>query len=164
MIAEATHRGLIHNGVTRYEPSLGDWYEPGGDVSAKPPELLQKLADICPPTAILSVPAEFGTALGTRRTHWIAEHAGILAWMRELAAGKPAHFRQWLAAARDFYPASKVGWNLSTSEDDVRFLPEVSDDALIATFMESIQGRQLLLATFHDVANQLGAGLVQGAA
>jgi hypothetical protein len=49
---------------------------------------------------------------------------------------------------------AKVGWQVSLSEDDARFLPEVADDALIATFLETVQGRQLLLTTFQAVVDR----------
>ena len=154
--AECTRRGLIHGGVTRYAPSLGTRFEPGGDATSEPPAILRDLLQICPATAILSIPETLAANASASACHWNAEHASWLWWLRRLATTDPALFRKWLAEARDAFPSAKTGWNISTSEDDVRFLPEVPDDALVPTFLETVQGRQLLLVTWQDVADRLG--------
>ena len=70
-----------------------------------------------------------------------------LAWMaglRTIARAEPAFFREILRAAQERFAFDKVGAVISTNEEDVRFLPEVSDAELERTFLEDPRGRQLL--------------------
>ena len=70
-----------------------------------------------------------------------------LAWMaglRAIARTEPALFREILRAAQEHFAFDKVGAAISTNEEDVRFLPEVSDAELERTFLEDPRGRQLL--------------------
>ncbi len=70
-----------------------------------------------------------------------------LAWMaglRTFARVEPALFREILRAAQERFAFDKVGAVISTNEEDVRFLPEVSDTELERTFLEDSRGRQLL--------------------
>ena len=70
-----------------------------------------------------------------------------LAWMaglRAIARVEPALFREVLRAAQEQFAFDKVGAPISTNEDDVRFLPEVSDAELERTFFDEPRGRQLL--------------------
>ena len=70
-----------------------------------------------------------------------------LAWMaglRAIARAEPALFRELLRAAQERFAFDKVGAAISTNEEDVRFLPEVSDTELERTFLEDPRGRQML--------------------
>jgi hypothetical protein len=154
LIAEMVDRGLIHNGLTRFAPSFGSDYEAGSEPPENARGLVNRFSTVCPSTAAgLSLPAELAIDAGSE-AHWNAEHASILAWLKHLAITDPAQFRRWLTAARDEFPVAKVGWQVSLSEDDARFLPEVGDDALVSTFLETVQGRQLLLTTFQAVVDR----------
>src|SRR4029077_9014092 len=73
--------------------------------------------------------------------------ASGLAWMaamRVVARVEPALFREVLHSAQEHFVFDKVGAAISTNEEDVRFLPEVSDAELERTFLEDARGRQLL--------------------
>jgi hypothetical protein len=154
--AEAGRRGLIHGGITRFAPCLGMWCQPGGQSSPEASEMIRRLATVCPPTAVLSVPDSIAGAEITGAIHRNAEHTGRLLWLRHLAQKDPAKFRDWVKVAHQAFPTAAERWEISTTEDDVRFLPTVADDALVSTFLETMQGRQLLLATWSDVADLLG--------
>lgn len=79
-----------------------------------------------------------------------------LAWMaglRAIARAETALFRQILRAAQERFPFDKVGAAISTNEEDVRFLPEVTDPELEPTFLEDPRGRQLLHVSARSMAN-----------
>ena len=154
LAAEILHRSLIHGGVTRVAPSLGISFEPARLESAPLPGLIPQIQAVFPPTVRLSLPRELAEPAGLSETHWDAAAEGALAWLRRMAAEEPGRFREWLNNAHELFPTARIGWNLSTSEDDVRFLPEVADDVLASTFLDSIQGRQLLLATWEDLSGR----------
>lgn len=141
---ECIKRGLIHNGATRFAPSFAPALQPGFQTL---PESFVAPEWHLPPAAVLSVPA----ILSIPTAHLDATDSAILAGFRRMASADPRMFRNWLVAARNAFPTARAGWNLSTSEDDVRFLPEVPDEALESTFLDTLQGRQLLLVTFQNV-------------
>ncbi len=79
-----------------------------------------------------------------------------LAWMaglRAIARVEPALFREILRAAQGQFAFDKVGAVISTNEEDVRFLPEVSDAELERTYLEDNRGRQLLHVAARSLAN-----------
>lgn len=153
---EILGRSLVHGGASRFAPSFGDAGEPGAEPREEIAALISQLSEVAPAAAVLSVPYPLATATSISHLHWNAEHASIFAWLTRLATTNPPQFRKWLAAARDLFPVEKTGWHISTSEDETRFLPEVPDHALVPTFLETTQGRQLLLVTWQEVADSLG--------
>lgn len=152
--AELLRRGLIHGGVTRLAPSFGPWFERGADSAAEAPEIISEISRALPAGVMLVLPGELAGKVGDASVHPDATDESVLAWLRRLAERQPARFREWLAKAHAAFPTARAIGHFTTSEDDVRFLPEVADDALAATFLESTQGRQLLLATWTDVAEE----------
>lgn len=62
-------------------------------------------------------------------------------------------FRRILHVAQDHFMYDKPTEHLSTTEDDVRFLPDVPDSELERIFLEDFRGRQLL----HVAANSVCA-------
>lgn len=85
--------------------------------------------------------------------------AAFFAMLRGLAEKQPGLFREMLLAARDAFPLVRTGWSLSIGDDDVMMMPEVDDDALASTFLDSFQGRQLLLCTWDAVCETFGGRL-----
>ena len=79
-----------------------------------------------------------------------------LSWMaglRTLARVEPVLFREILGQAQERFAFDKVGEPITTNEEDVRFLPEVSDAELERTFFEDARGRQLLHVSARSQAN-----------
>ena len=76
-----------------------------------------------------------------------------LAGLRAVARTGPALFREILRAAQERFAFDKVGAAISTNEEDVRFLPEVSDAEFERTFLEDPRGRQLLHVAAKSQAN-----------
>jgi hypothetical protein len=77
-----------------------------------------------------------------------------VAWMealRLIARGAPELFRELLCAAQEHFIFDRVGHPLSTTEDDVRFLPSVPDAQLENTFLDDPRGRQLLHVTAGSI-------------
>ena len=80
-----------------------------------------------------------------------------LRWMaalRVIARVEPALFRDILRSAQEHFAFDKVGADISTNEEDVRFLPEVSDEELERTFLEHVRGRQLLHVTAGSILRE----------
>jgi hypothetical protein len=151
LAAELCHRGLIHGGAVRIAPCIGPRGEENVAHGSTAPGQWEPFTRVLPETAILSVPGACGAAL-EKRLHCDATDASRLAYLRHLAATAPGAFRTWLTAAHASFPTATGRWRVSTTEDDVRFLPEVPDDALTSTFLENTIGRELLLTTWEDVA------------
>lgn len=138
-------------GATALAPSLGAELEMG-DAFTGDTAIFADFAAIAAASAIkLSLPQSASTA----STHLDATEAAPLAFLRELASHQPALFREWLKCAQLHFATVRPAWRISTTEDDIRFLPEVSDDALAATFLDEKRGRQLLLVTFSAVKDEL---------
>ena len=79
--------------------------------------------------------------------------AGI-AWMeaaRVIARTEPALFREVLVCAQEHFVFDRIRHAISTSEEDVRFLPDVTDAELERTFLEDPRGRQLLHVTARSI-------------
>ena len=151
---EAIRRGLIHNSVTRFVPAYAGWHESGGTNPIEVPSILTALHDLLPSSARLSLPDGIARIAGWNDCHWDATERSRLFTLREIATQSPALFREWLLAARNEFSTSMGRLQVSTTEDDVRFLPEVSDEDLAATFLDTKEGKQLLLATWDDVVDQ----------
>jgi hypothetical protein len=159
LCAELGRRGLLSGAGTRLRPAFGPWYEAGGeDADFSPPAALLAFPELCPPGVILSAPLRLARAMGWARAHWDATEESRLAFSAQLARTNPATFRQWLTAAHLAFPVARAGKHFSTTEDDLRALPDVADDQLVATFLETRQGRQLLLATWEDVEPAIKIG------
>ncbi len=143
---EARQRGL---GVTTLTPNLGPAWEPacveaiGSDFAG--------LAEIAAHHGMkLGLPWADGKAADAG--HLDVSEAATLELMRQLARRDPMLFHEWLREAQLSFPLARAGWPISTTEDDARMMPQVADDALEATFLDSTQGRQALLVTFDSVA------------
>ncbi len=154
LAAEILHRGLIHNAMTRIAPALGSAHEPGLVGAQETPTFISDLLAVCPPGIRLSLPQEIAEPAGLAQVDWNAAPEGVFAWLKRMAKDEPRRFREWLKNAQERFPFSRVGWNFTTAEDDVRFLPEVGDDALVSTFLETTQGRQLLLASWEELSGR----------
>jgi hypothetical protein len=154
LCVEVVRRGLIHNAVTRFEPAYAGWYEPGGADPTEVPSVLNSLRNFLPSSAMLSLPDSLGRITGWADCHWDATERSRLVALRKIATQTPSVFREWLVVARNEFPTAKGRHQVSTSEDDVRFLPEVPDEELVSAFLETTQGRQLLLATWDDVVDR----------
>jgi hypothetical protein len=110
------------------------------------------------------IAAKFDMKLGMRSMHAAsnieghidATESAILATLAILAKQQPGLFRQWLDCARECYPVARLSSAVSTDEGDVRFLPDVKDSELEVTFLDTLQGRQLLLATWPHVLSVMG--------
>jgi hypothetical protein len=77
-----------------------------------------------------------------------------MAALRVLARVEPAFFREILHSAQEHFVFDKVGAAISTNEEDVRFLPDVSDAELERTFLEDPRGRQLLHVTARSILRE----------
>jgi hypothetical protein len=157
LCAEAIRRGIIHNGVTRFAPAYAGWHEPGGVAPTELPSVLADLRRFLPPSAMLSLPDALAQIADSDHFHRDATDQSRLLALREIATQNPALFREWLLAACNEFPTAKSRHQVSTTEDDVRFLPEIPDQELPTTFLDTTQGRQLLLATWDDVVDQFVA-------
>jgi hypothetical protein len=156
MLFVATQLQKRMGGLPAVAPALGRWYEPGNE-TGEVTDLISALSGCAGPCG-MAVPASIADASGARVLD--ATDAGRLAALGALAKVEPAAFRAWLDAAREVFPIARSGWPISISEEDVRFLPQVEDAALAATFLESVMGRQLLLCTWPQVsASPLGLKL-----
>ena len=142
-------------GATALAPSLGADLEMGdtftGDASIH--------ADFAAITNASGIKLSLPQSASTTSAHLDATEAAPLALLREIATQQPALFREWLRCAQFHFATVRPAWRISTTEDDIRFLPDVADDALAATFLDEKKGRQLLLVTFPVVAAQLGGKL-----
>ena len=148
---------------TAIAPAFGREFEPGADV----PEdfgglsaLLAALSAAAAPVA-LSVPSALSAlAPAGQVPHLDVTAAGRLAQLAIAARKSPEFFREWLEAARLAFPLSRTGWPISLTEEEARFLPQVEDADLEATFLGLTAGRQLLLSTWEDVSgSELGVRL-----
>jgi hypothetical protein len=157
LCAEVIRRGLIHNSVTRFAPAYTGWHEPGSAAPAELPSVLADLRHLLPSSAMLSLPDALARIADWDRCHSAATEQSHLLALREIATQTPALFREWLLAARNEFPTAKARHQVSTTEDDVRFLPEIPDEDLPTAFLDTTQGRQLLLATWDDVVDQFAA-------
>jgi hypothetical protein len=141
--------------LTALAPALGNEFEPGREVPEDPVAISTTLSDLAAGAAParLSLPspladlAPVGAAL-----HLDATEAGRLTWLGQVARREPAFFREWLEAARLAFPIARAGWPITLNEEEARFLPQVEDGELESMFLGQAAGRQLLLATWEDVA------------
>jgi hypothetical protein len=160
-------RELLHHvdTLTAIAPALGHEFEPGAVLPEDPAELAACLAGLrSVETAVkLSIPSPLAPIAGEGREHFDTTEAARLAALRRLAQRAPGEFRQWLEAARLAFPLARNGWPISLGEEEARFLPQVEDEELEATFLGTIAGRQLLLATWEAVTGEFGARLALGA-
>lgn len=135
-------------GATALAPSLGAELEMG-DTFTGDTAIFADFAAIAAASAIkLSLPQ----STSATSVHLDATEAATLALLREIATHQPALFREWLKCAQIHFATVRPAWRISTTEDDIRFLPDVADDALAATFLDEKRGRQLLLVTFPAFA------------
>ncbi len=158
-------RGIV---ASTFSPSLGGAWPLGAATSFSTEEI----------HAAISAHQSACTAGGIAKTgiHFAAGKESALAglgglhrdehmdaWLEALrlaAADDPQLFRAWLAASRDSFMLARGDQPVELGDDDARSLPEVGDDSLAATFLETPQGRQLLLATLDEVrASESGARL-----
>lgn len=145
-------------------PPLGNLWEPGADVNLEHAEAydLFKVLGHMTREVRLSIP---GMGVPTVQYHWDHAESERLGFLSRLAEKEPAYFREWLEAARLAFPLARAGWPISLTEEEARFLPQVEDAELQATFLETLAGRQLLLATWDAVrGTEIGArmwGLVE---
>lgn len=142
--------------VTAIAPALGHEWEPGQDPSFIAGTLTHALSRLssalCP--ARLSAPHLLGHALpDPRLVHQDTMETGRLAFLAQLIQRDPALFREWLEGARLAFPIARSGWPITLSEEEARFLPQVEDAELAATFLDLPSGRQLLLSTWSDVSS-----------
>lgn len=75
---------------------------------------------------------------------------GSLGWIeatRIVARHEPALLRELLVVAQDRFVFDKPNAELSTTEDDIRTLPDVPDAELERVFVDDFRGRQLLRFT-----------------
>lgn len=84
---------------------------------------------------------------------------GWLEAMRLLARTDAALFRAALLSAQEHFVFDKGNSALSTTEDDIRTLPDVEPAELERVFLDDLRGRQLLHVTAHSVAADLGEPL-----
>lgn len=73
-----------------------------------------------------------------------------LGWVeatRIIARHEPALLRELLVVAQDRFVFDKPNTELSTTEDDIRTLPDVPDSELERVFVDDFRGRQLLRFT-----------------
>jgi hypothetical protein len=70
-----------------------------------------------------------------------------LAFCRWIAGENGPLFREMLSRAQEAFVFVRPAQVLATSEDEVRSLPEVSDDRLAEVFLDDHRGRQLLHVT-----------------
>lgn len=85
-----------------------------------------------------------------------------LGWLeaaRLIARLDAALFRSVLACAQQHFAFDKQRGALSTTEDDVRALPDVPDSELERVFLDDARGRQLLHVTASSVASELSEPL-----
>ena len=157
LCAESVRRGLVQNAAIRVAPAFGAAHEPGVVETAELPPALRRFPELCRAPAVLSVLDAVGRAAGWTGAHWNATERGRLHSLRELAQEKPALFREWLVAAQEAFPTCRADWHVSTADEEVRFLPNVPDAELATTFLDTRQGRQLLLVTWTDVADRLAS-------
>lgn len=90
---------------------------------------------------------ECGNAL-----HFKTSGVSWLVAMRTLARVEPDLLRAVLREAQEHFVFAKIGHLVSTTEDDVRFLPDVPDAELERTFLDDFRGRQLLQLTAGSIA------------
>lgn len=82
-----------------------------------------------------------------------------MSWLeaaRIVAQVEPRLLREVLLLAQENFVFDRDARFLSTGEEDVRFLPEVPDDALERTFLDDPRGRQLLHITRGSVLEDSG--------
>lgn len=84
---------------------------------------------------------------------------GWLEASRLIARLDAALFRGVLTCAQEHFAFDKQCGALSTTEDDVRALPDVPDSELERVFLDDARGRQLLHVTVRSVAAELTAPL-----
>ncbi len=135
-------------GATALAPSLGAELEIGGTFTGD----TAIFADFAAIAAASAIKLSLSQSASTTAAHLDATESAPLALLREIATRQPALFREWLKCAQLHFATVRPAWRISTTEDDIRFLPEVADDALAATFLDEKRGRQLLLVTFSVVA------------
>jgi hypothetical protein len=151
--------------LTVVAPALGRAFEPGSEAPEDPVSLsmaLGELAAVATP-AKLALPSSLAALAPVGyNLHLDTTEAGRLAWLAQAARQDPTFFREWLEAARQVFPIARRGWPISLSEEEARFLPQVEDAELEATFLGLTAGRQLLLTTWEEVAgSELGTRLRQ---
>ena len=71
--------------------------------------------------------------------------------LRVVARTEPRLFRELLMFCQEAFIFDRIDQPISTSEDDVRFLPDVADGELERVFLGERQGRQLLHVTAGSV-------------
>lgn len=157
LIFEMKNRGFFHDLMKLFSPPFGPSLETGMVELSEVPEIAKPWKKAATPIGTLySIPSAVTEEDLARNAHIDYTEACNLMWLRHLATTDPTRFREWLLAARDAFPTAKVGHHLSISEDEVRLLPDVADDALVATFLDHNLGRQLLACTWQDVCDVMG--------
>jgi hypothetical protein len=81
------------------------------------------------------------------RLHLNIDGLGWIAAMRILARREPELLRALLLVAQERFVFDKPNAELSTTEDDIRTLPDVPDSQLECMFVDDFRGRQLLWIT-----------------
>ena len=72
-----------------------------------------------------------------------------------VARQAPEDFRRILNLAQEHFIYDKPVDHLSTTEDDVRFLPDVPDADLERFFLDDFRGRQLLHVSARSISTAL---------
>jgi hypothetical protein len=158
---ECRRRGLP---LVALAPHLPGWWEACAAYTGDLAELASELATHAAlATALgphqLSIPEIEGKELAlpviTRacgpRFHVKTSAASLLEAMRTVIRVDPPLFHEILALAQERFPLVRGEKFISVTEDEVRCLPDVSDDQLEATFLGDARGRQLLDVTFRSI-------------
>jgi tagaturonate epimerase len=140
---------LLRRGIWAgvFAPALGPEYQPGLHPAEAP--------DVAGFAELLRAHGSLRLAsLGA--SHIDCTDYAFFAMLAYLAGRDAPLFRAILTAARDVFPVVRSGWHILLSDDDVRMMPDVDDEALAPTYIEHPHGRQLLLCTWDAVCESLG--------
>jgi len=137
--------------------------EPGAELDEREESFLAALESYAPhfgeldPLLYLPHAANKISTLA-RASQWLGPWAWLdfsgLGWLefcRVIARQDGELFRQILHVAQEHFMYDKPTEHLSTTEDDVRFLPDVPDTELERIFLEDFRGRQLLHVSANSV-------------
>ncbi len=156
---ECRHRGLL---LVAIAPRLPGSWEAVADCDAEPAVLESALRDHTALATLGSHQLSFSgieakeslwPLLGRicrERLHVKTSALSSLAAMRIVARREASTFRELLTLAQERFAFAERR-NISLSEDEIRFLPDVVDDALEAIYLDDVRGRQFLEVTIPSL-------------